>query len=293
MSNLSRIKTICRLMFLKLREQRPSLGAIPQRDRSKTWYIYVDLFDARGRRLAVNGILETHICKLWIILAQVWQPDMVIDIGANYGEVGLSCLYEGGKIFLIEPNLAVYNKLRKSALSHPNRKSINVINRAVTDNATSGRQQTLYVNRNWSGVSTLTRNEDRNWIPQKTRCITIDALLESDSVNNLLCKIDVEGAELKVLRGMERTLKKSQSTCILIELNKASLKAQGENPQELIETLQEYGNLYMIGDGETAPVASLSVFNKNILNESASAKTDLLMISDTMLLKQLRQIAEN
>jgi|TARA_B100001971_G_C18120684_1_gene499271 FkbM family methyltransferase len=55
-----------------------------------------------------------------------------------------------------------------------------------------------------------------------------------------LVKLDVEGAELNVLRGMKATLQ-NQKPAILVEVHSQELKSFGFSPSDLIEFLSEFG----------------------------------------------------
>jgi FkbM family methyltransferase len=75
----------------------------------------------------------------------------------------------------------------------------------------------------------------------------VDAYLSSTSFIGVV-KIDVEGAEHKVLLGARRILERHQPV-ILIELVDAALHYQGTNREEVLSLLQSLGYLfYIFGD---------------------------------------------
>jgi len=61
---------------------------------------------------------------------------------------------------------------------------------------------------------------------------------EIDNVD--LVKLDVEGSELNVLKGMKNTLQ-SQHPKILIEIHPQQLKSFGFSPSDVIEFLSKFG----------------------------------------------------
>jgi hypothetical protein len=65
-----------------------------------------------------------------------------------------------------------------------------------------------------------------------------------------LVKIDVEGAELEVLRGMERILAENPRLVLIVEQNPERLAAAGEGPQAVVEHLSARGfEVHRIGPG--------------------------------------------
>ena len=81
-----------------------------------------------------------------------------------------------------------------------------------------------------------------------------------------LIKIDVEGAELAVLRGAEQILKESKPV-ILFELLDAALRAQGSSACEVLEFLKQRGFsiLRFEADGTLAPLAGLEDASSNLV----------------------------
>ncbi len=56
-----------------------------------------------------------------------------------------------------------------------------------------------------------------------------------------MIKIDVEGAELSVLRGMKRLLSQPCAPLLFIEINASMLALQGTTPDELVAFVEGYG----------------------------------------------------
>ena len=53
-------------------------------------------------------------------------------------------------------------------------------------------------------------------------------------------KIDVEGCELKVLKGAAKTIEKSRPKMV-IEINRPALQRQGNTPQEIFDWIRNHG----------------------------------------------------
>ncbi|MFO1160110.1 MAG: FkbM family methyltransferase [Reyranellaceae bacterium] len=70
---------------------------------------------------------------------------------------------------------------------------------------------------------------------------TFDAMAQRLSIDHVdVMKIDVEGAEVKVLRGARRMLMRCRPT-LLIEANESALRGQGTSTTELVALLQSLG----------------------------------------------------
>ena len=99
---------------------------------------------------------------------------------------------------------------------------------------------------------------------------TLDSYVEGNTINPTLIKIDVEGAEIKVLRGMKNILKTDHLT-LLIEVHGNVLNYLGFKPEEIIEILMFHNfNLYELvdfrnGDGIKKSISSNYRFTENML----------------------------
>ena len=70
---------------------------------------------------------------------------------------------------------------------------------------------------------------------------TVDALLKDRPPGRLVIKIDTEGNELAVLRGMTETLKRFEDIRLIIEFCPKTLRAANVQPKFLLEHLDRLG----------------------------------------------------
>lgn len=70
---------------------------------------------------------------------------------------------------------------------------------------------------------------------------TIDAVLGSRPAPYVVVKLDVEGAEERVLRGAQRTLRTCAAGRVLAEHNPDALLDGGSSGGSVVELLQEFG----------------------------------------------------
>jgi FkbM family methyltransferase len=97
---------------------------------------------------------------------------------------------------------------------------------------------------------------------------TFDALAQRLEIERVdVMKIDVEGAEVKVLRGARRMLTRWRPT-LLIEANEAALRGQGTSTAELAALLHSFGydiRVFSYRTGETETLAEGGTLSANIV----------------------------
>jgi len=136
------------------------------------------------------------------------NPDSIIlDCGANIGGVSQSLkhwLDKDGLIISVEPNSMLLPEIHKH-LSEGNGRYL-VISKAAHDK--SGLFLDFYVENSYyaTGSSLLRRDADSRKIVVET--VALDDILEADSRNLSVIKIDTEGAELQVLKGAYKLIGK-------------------------------------------------------------------------------------
>jgi FkbM family methyltransferase len=174
--------------------------------------LYVDRHDHRAWRMAVRGgALDEDAVRVWGRLTELADPDLVLDIGANYGEVVLSADYPpGAEVHLVEPNPALVPLLRRSMREAGLEATIH----EVAATRTTG-TATLNINARTSGASSLMPG----WTADRTvevHTAPVDDLVPRGR-HRCLFKIDVEGFEAEVLAGMSATLDACESWMGLVE----------------------------------------------------------------------------
>jgi hypothetical protein len=82
----------------------------------------------------------------------------------------------------------------------------------------------------------------------------LDDFVEREKIERVdAIKIDVEGAELRVIRGADKTIRRDKPI-LMVEIQAATLQAAGTTPEELFETIVSYGyNAFVIRHGKAIP----------------------------------------
>lgn len=143
------------------------------------------------------------------------KGDLIFDIGANRGVKTGFFLELGANVVAVEPDVTNQSVLRQKYLKYrPARKPVTIVGKAVSDEEAvetmwiteaGSTQNTL--NPKW--VETLRTDEERFGHPLKfaqqvkVETVTLKHLM-NDYGDPFYVKIDVEGFELKVLRGLRK-----------------------------------------------------------------------------------------
>lgn len=161
--------------------------------------IHVDPADDRGRHLvASRGDFNPLSRVMWHRALRLHDWDVVVDVGVNYGEMLVGApIPEGARAVGFEPNLALHPYLERTCAE--NGIVLDLRGEAVADRSGTAR---FAVDAQWSGTSTLVPPHDADparWSTTDVPVTMLDTVLEG--VGSWCAKVDVEGAELAVLRG--------------------------------------------------------------------------------------------
>lgn len=177
--------------------------------------------NAHGLKFKMQDYECCYICTplfedwSWDYL-QVKEGDVFVDVGAHVGRYTLPvarAVGEKGLVIAVEPNIENYNRLRDN-ISLNNLRNIITINAAAwSDDA----KLKFYAGES-SGRGSIKEKVGANYVEVNGR--SLDSLLEEVKTGIRVdwIKIDVEGAELEVLKGLNKTLIRN-SPKLLVEVN--------------------------------------------------------------------------
>ncbi len=159
----------------------------------------------------------------------------VVDIGANIGLYTVIAAKKAGKVFSFEPeseNIALLNKnVRENGLAN-----VQTFQKAVAD--TEGTQE-FFISNNNKGSHSLFTPPD-TFEKGTVETISLDAWAAQNHIDNIdLIKIDVQGAEFLVLKGMKKIL--ARHPTILIEYDPDMLASSGGDPINILEDFKSLG----------------------------------------------------
>jgi len=170
-----------------------------------------------------------------IIEGQIRDNFNCIDIGAHKGEILRLLLKQSpsGKHYAFEPIPYLYNDLVKS-----NYRNVTVLPYALAD---SNGETTFQLVKNAPAYSGIKKRKYAVENPQIEEIMvglrSLDSLIPQEEKIDFI-KIDVEGAELGVLKGGVNTLKKNKPL-ILFECGKGASDYYGTSPLDIYKLITE------------------------------------------------------
>jgi FkbM family methyltransferase len=229
-------------MYLNVRDKNPEIR--------KTFQAY-----------ALNRIHEKATTNLFKKVIK--EGDIVVDLGANIGYFTLlaaKLVGKKGKVYAFEPEPRNYNYLIKNAeLNSYN--NVFTIQKAVSD---KNARTKLFLCPYDTGHHTINQYEGiRDYKPEfltkeekfiEIETITLDDFLKDKEQSIDVIKIDVEGAEMLALSGMEETIKQSKNLKMFVEFFPLLIRKMGHSPEEFVSRLLEnYGfSIFIIGQDYNA-----------------------------------------
>lgn len=176
-----------------------------------------------------------------IISKMVKSGETFFDVGGN---IGIHCLNASvlvgktGTVHAFEPLSHVYKELIFN-LALNNVKNVTANNVAVLDES---REVSIYVNRE-SALSSLGDTKRGKFTSvEKVSSITLDEYAQKSRIERIdFLKIDVEGFEGHVLRGVKDLILKSSNVVILCELAEKNYKPLGFSVNEVVDWIRDQG----------------------------------------------------
>ena len=165
------------------------------------------------------------------------------DIGANIGAITLPLLHKFTNLeaTLFEPSAEVAGRLIRNVANNPNLCSrATILNVALSDS--EGINNFYVSNESFnSGVAGLGHSHNRYKFSVGVQTYTGDSLIESKKYDPpQLIKIDVEGFELEVLKGLKNTLLQFHPT-IIFEHSLYRFKERNQSKDSVVKFLESLG----------------------------------------------------
>lgn len=163
--------------------------------------------------------------------------DFAVDIGAHVGLVAkplAQIVGPKGRVYAFEPDPSLCKLLARNVRSQP---QIRVNQAAISERTHTA---TFYLHPT-SGMSNSLVNAWEGSSPVTVRCYSLDDWLALESIHKVsLVKIDVEGAEPLVLRGMKGIMQSPHKPHIISEFCPGNLGGR-EAENEIFELLLQHG----------------------------------------------------
>jgi FkbM family methyltransferase len=199
----------------------------------------VDPLEQLGESVLVEGRWGPHVSEA--MAAVLKEGSVFVDVGAHIGYYSLEAsklVGPSGRVIAVEPNPPIVDKLRRN-IKLNEFTNVKVYEAACTDKTArlrffpSPEERSL-----WSSLSPKNSGgEDAIEVDG----MPLDSIAEIEKLPRMdLVKIDVEGAEMQVLRGMEKILTTFRPRLIM-ELKSDALDNLGASMEEVLSLLRQHG----------------------------------------------------
>jgi len=183
-----------------------------------------------------------------VFVSHLREGMTVMDVGANLGLYSLlisRAVGPSGKVYAFEPVPEIFARL-KEHIALNNATNVIPVPIALSDEKGTAK---MFVK---GGGSSLFRHVSDEFVDVQVE--RLDDFVEREGIERVdAIKIDAEGAELKVIRGADKTIRRYKPI-LMVEIQAATLQAAGTTPEELFETIVGYGyNAFVIRHGKAIP----------------------------------------
>jgi len=183
----------------------------------------------------VWGELDTEVFK-----NSIKKGDIVVDVGASIGYytlIAAKIVGDTGKVFAFEPESKNFEILKKNVEINKYN-NVTLEQKAVSD--VNGKIN-LYLSKGIGFHSTINPDTTTPIIPIESVKLD-DYFRELNLIDKIdFVKIDVEGAEFRVLNGMNTILEQSKNLKIFTEFMKYFLVQVGVEPKDMLNLLLNNG----------------------------------------------------
>lgn len=220
-------------------------------------WMYID--DKDSLELAKRGVYEYEETRL--VKKLVKNDFTVLDIGANIGYFTLILAKQAREVHAFEPEPRNFQILQKNVELN-GISNAKLYNAAVTE---KGGTSTLHLCNTNRGMHRIYQS---HWCNEGT--IDVQTIRIDDMIDHVdLVKIDVEGAELGVLKGMKNLLEKKKTT-VLMEFHPPSIMEYGAKPRDVYDFMKSLGYAVKTTKGGSGEPISFETLEKAATEQVAS-----------------------
>lgn len=189
-----------------------------------------------GLPLLLKGTYEPKETQLF--LDSIHNGNIIFDIGANIGYYTVLASKKAGqrgKVFAFEPDRQNLSLLKEN-LSINDCKNVTIIDKALTDQNTKLAFHEEPYNKGESAIS----YEKSGKYSYTVEGISLDTFISQEKISHIdVIKMDIEGAEIGVLKGAKTFFTKIKGAKLFIEYNPSSIKRYGNSPGTMLALLEE------------------------------------------------------
>ncbi|MBK8899593.1 MAG: FkbM family methyltransferase [Anaerolineaceae bacterium] len=232
-------------------------------------------------------------------LDQLAQPGMtMLDIGAHVGYYSsryAKKLGENGRIFSFEPHPRTFAILKHNVAGLPQVTAVQLAlaeqegTAELHDYLMMSASGSLHYDESMAALqkaqthaSDIAPRIGQTFAAQTftVRTTPVDAFLTARGINQVdLVKMDIEGAEIGALRGMQQTIANSPNLVLVMEYNPQALKAFGHDPVGALLEVQSFGFSKMKAIEEDGRLTNLTDQPEHLHNLTAQLMQNMGVIN--------------
>lgn len=171
------------------------------------------------------------------------KSKLVLDVGANCGMFSIPAEKYGYSVLSVEP-LSINVSLLEKNKDANSCKNMQILKFALFDSDTTKEIFIPYCsdNASFDKEVAISNMNSKNYITEEVVCKKLDTfLLENPTCNIGLIKIDVQGFEMNVLKGMSNFLESVKDLTIIIEWDEKHTVQAGNSLDEMMTFLNQKG----------------------------------------------------
>ncbi|MFC1992422.1 FkbM family methyltransferase [Chloroflexota bacterium] len=167
----------------------------------------------------------------------VKDGDIVVDLGANVGYFTLlasKLVGKEGRVYAFEPEPLNYSILIKN-IELNGYKNIISVQKAVSGICGTVK---LFIDEKATGCHTLSQYDDKKEFIE-VDSVTLDNFFKDRNHPVNVIKMDIQGAEIAALMGMDRIIEQNDNLKIFAEFNPSLIQGMGHSAEEFVRMLLE------------------------------------------------------
>ena len=201
--------------------------------------LFLDTANGSYKHIYFLGEYEPTITE--ILKALINPGDICLDIGANIGwftTLFQKCVGVTGEVHSFEPVPPIFEHLKKNIKLNEPPENVKVNNFALGDEE---KDIDLHIFPNLpNGHASISTFDEKDFVVYPSRMLTLDSYLSKHNLDNVkLVKMDIEGAELMMLKGASKLFSQKNLPIFEIEMALATTRGFGYLPNDLIEYIKQ------------------------------------------------------
>lgn len=215
--------------------------------------MYVDTRDlSLAPHILVEGYWEMWVTKF--IVGQVKEGMTIVEVGTNIGYYSVlltAKIGQTGRFYGFEANPEVYETLFRNLAVNGLIDRATLVNKAVYSQSQTLKFSRLKRHQGSSTILELPERFAQHYMDEveviEVPAVSLDDFFADKSPRVDLLKMDAEGSEALIFKGMKKLIKGNPQLKILFELAPGSIHGTGEDPKAFLSELTTLGfHLYRI-----------------------------------------------